>query len=583
MGQIPRRLAAILAADVAGYSRLMSADEEATLDALKACRNAVDPIFEEHGGRIFGTAGDGFVAEFASAVGAVLCGMEIQEQVNKMADQAQPDRRLYLRIGINLGDVLVDGSDLMGDGVNIAARLEALAEPGSIYVARSARDQVEGKVDAGFVDLGEQALKNIATPVHVYRLKGIEPARQSQIPVQPERQKPSIAVLPIANISSNTDLDSFAAGLTEDLVSMLAEVTELDVSSTNTFASGSGDRSGDGQVFRPAGVGHTLEGKVQGSADRVRVTLQLSDGRSGKFLWAERFEKKSDDLFAVQDEIARMALIGIRSKLIDGDLARIVGNGTTSLTAWLRCSEAFEEWSKFTRENNHRAQELFQSVRELDRNWSRPLAGLAATYRESALRGWGSSRTEDLENAATMAELAIELGPDDPTGYSFYGQIQIDRGFVEEGIGHCEQAVKIAPGDFASHSSLAWSLPRQGKLEQSLATFARSRSMRPLPSGAVLANEAFVSHLAGRKERAIELLRQSQTRTDILDVPIRLVALFVDLGQLDKARELMGTVLARRPDATVEEYTQNLPFPDQKIRDWYKGLLLTAGLPQSRH
>ena len=580
-GQVQRRLAAILAADIAGYSRLMAADEEATLAALKDCRESVESIVARYAGRIFGTAGDGFVAEFGSAVASVLCAKDIQTLLNSQASQQPEERRIHLRIGINLGDVMVDGNDLMGDGVNIAARLETLAEPGGVYVARSAVEQVAGKIDATFEDLGEHALKNIATPVQVYRLNSSTGAPLQPKPETRARQKPSLAVLPVVNISANPELDSFAAGLSEDLLSVLAEVTELSVQSG--AARPMADRSSALQVARSIGVGNILEGKVQGSVNRLRVTLQLVDGTSGKFIWAERFENDAGDLFAVQDEIVRKALIGIRARLIDGGLARIVGSGTTNLAAWLRCSEAFEEWARFSRESNHRARELFLTVRDMDPEWSRPLAGLAATSRESAMRGWGSSRNDDLDEAANFAKQAIELGPDDPTGYAFYGQIQVERGLLEEGIALCEKAVEIAPGDFSSLASLAWSLPRIGELERSLATFARSRSLRPLPSGAVLVNEAFVSHLAGRKERAIDLLHQSRARTDILDVPVRMAALFADSGRMKEAQATIATVLDRQPDATLEEYTGNLPFPDRQTREWYEDLLVAAGFPRSKH
>lgn len=580
--QVERRLAAIMAADVVGYSRLIGADELGTLTRLKGLRRGIiDPLIAGNHGRIVKEIGDGFLVEFASVVEAVRSAIEIQRALAKEASTEEEDEPIRFRIGINLGDVIVEGSDLFGDGVNIAARMENLADPGGICITRGAFDYVRGKVDAVFEDMGEQELKNIAQPVHVFRhIPGID-ASAAQ-PLHAEKPgKPSVAVLPIENISGSVDLDAFAAGLSEDLIAALAETSELTVAPRNMSFPLRGKSQGTHAIARQLGVGSVLEGRVQGTAQRLRITLQLIDGATGNFIWAERYDSEIADIFALQDDIVRKTLIGIRSKLISGDQARIAASGTQNLTAWLRCNEAFEEWAKFSSDSNVRAIELFRMAHEADPAWSHPLAGLTAAYGEAAVRGWGASRKQTLAEAEAFGRRAIEIGPNNPSGYAYLATVRINNGKVKEGIALCEKAVEIAPNDFGALNALGWSLPRVGEFTRSLAVFARSRRNRPTPSGAVLANEAFVAHLAGLRERAVDLLSQCLEHTNIIDAHIRLAALYTDLGRLDEARAEVSRILARQPDATIEEYTKNLPFPDSERLKWYRGLLIAAGL-QSR-
>jgi adenylate cyclase len=572
-----RRLAAILAADMVGFSRLVGADEEGTLVRQKALHAELfDPSIREHHGRVVKSTGDGFLALFGSAVDAVRCALRIQSAIGdgKLA-AALDEPAIVYRMGINVGDIVIDGDDIFGDGVNIAARLEGLADPGGICISRGVLDHVRGKVEAQFEDLGRRQLKNISEPVQIFRIRSGAYAVQKDAV---EANYPTIAVLPIANISGNPDLDAFAAGLTEDLSTALARIPELVTTprkSTEEFRGKSVDVR---QVARQLGVGNIIEGTVQGSAKRLRVTIQLIDGIAGTYLWAGRYDSEVDDLLALQDDIVRKVLIEVRVKLTSGDHARLDSSGTRNLDAWLLNSQGFEEWSRFTREGNARAIELFESAHSADPNWARPLGGLAAAHREAALRGWGHSREHDLALAVGFAKRAKELGPDDPIGFVWLGYCLMTMGKIEEGIALFERALEIAPNDVFTLSHSAWNLARVGQEQRGLTLFERAKRLRPIPPSTMIANMGLVYHLVGQHEAAIRAMKECMSRSALLDAHVRLAAIYVDLGRMDEARTEITHVLSREPAATIKEYTETLPFRDETRRDWYEGLLRVAGL-----
>ena len=575
-----RRLAAILVADMVGFSRLIGADEEGTLARQKALRGElVDPTIRNHHGRVVKSTGDGFLAEFGSAVDAVRCALRIQSAMQDGQIAAAGEPPIVYRIGINVGDIVIDGDDIFGDGVNIAARLENLADPGGICVSRGVVDHIRGKVDAEFEDLGNRALKNIAEPMQVFRLRIDRPSAGPKPPVESQSIYPSIAVLPIANISGNAELDAFAIGLSEDLVAALAKIPELSVAPRNSSEAFRGRTIDARRAAIELGVRHVLEGRVQGSARRTRITLQMIEGATGTHLWSERFDSEAEDLLALQDEIVRRVVIEVRVKLTTGDYARTDSGGTRDLNALLWYGEGFDEWSKFTRDGNFRARELFRRAHEADPRWAKPLAALSATYREFAIRKWSTSPDKDFGQALELAERAVDLDPNDPTGYIHLGYARIEAGRTKEGVALLEKAVELSPNDYYSLANLALNLPRVGQVTRALSLFARARKLRPVTSGPNLANEAFVLHLAGMHQRAVELLTESLSRADLPDARVRLAAVYTELGRLAEARAEISHLLACEPDATIREYTGNLPFPNRERLEWYAGLLGAAGLP----
>jgi adenylate cyclase len=336
---ITRRLAAILAADVAGYSRLMGADEEGTLAALKEIRRELaDPKIKEHRGRIVKTTGDGLLLEFASVVDAVRCAVEVQREMAERNAEVPTEKRIQFRMGINLGDIIKDGRDIYGDGVNVAARLEALAAPGGICVSRVVRDQVRDKLDFAFEDLGEQQVKNIARPVRVYRVRELGAAAKSPLgpasPLLPLPDKPSIAVLPFANMSGDPEQEYFADGMVEEIITALSRIRWLFVIARNssfTYKSQSVDVK---QVGRELGARYVLEGSVRKSGNRVRITGQLIDAITGAHLWADRFDGSLEDVFDLQDKVAFNVAGVIEPALQAAETARSVNRPTNDLTAY---------------------------------------------------------------------------------------------------------------------------------------------------------------------------------------------------------------------------------------------------------
>ena len=576
-----RRLAAILAADMVGYSRLMEADEDGTLARQKLLRRElIDSTIREHRGRIVKSTGDGLLVEFPSVVDAVRCAVKIQSAVREReAPIAEADRISY-RMGINVGDIVIDGDDIFGAGVNIAARLEGVAEPGGICISRAVFDHIKGKVDSPFDDLGDWQLKNIATPVRVFALRTAPESDAGWHRVAARADALSIAVLPFDNFSGSADLEPFAAGLTEDLIASLSKVPGLSVVARNSSEAFKGRKADIRQVASALNVRYLLEGSVQGSGKRLRITSQLIDGANGSHLWSERYDREVGDVFALQDDIVKKVLVELQVKLTVGEQARVASRGTNNLEAWLLCVRGRGELMRFTRESNLGARDLFQAAHEADPRWCLPLAGLAFTFREAALRGWGPSRDDDIRRAVALAERAIEHGPDNPIGYSQLAASYILTGRVAEGARLAEKALELAPNDGRILGNAAMDLLRVGQVDRALTLYARLRKVSPIPNPADLANEAFAFHMTGKHERAVRILNECLERSAFTDARIRLAAIDADLGHIDKARMEIARVLDSNPDATVEEFTGNLPFSDPQRAQWYAGLLKSAGLPE---
>jgi len=385
-----RRLTAILAADVAGYSRLMGADEEGTHERLQAhFRELVNPKINEHRGRIVKNAGDGFLAEFPSVVDAVRSAVEVQRGMAEREPEVPEERRIRFRMGINLGDVIAEEHDIFGDGVNVAARLEALAEPGGICVSRVVRDQVRDRLDYAFEDLGEQQVKNIARPVRVYRVG--DRARPIAQPLSaapsalPLPDKPSIAVLPFSNMSSDPEQESFADGIAEDVITALSRYPSLFVIARNSCFTYKGRTVDVKQIGCELGVRYVLEGSLRKAGNRIRVTAQLVEAETGKHDWAERYDRDFADIFAVQDEITEAVTIAIAPAIAEAEQHRAMRKPPGSLDAWAAYQRGLWHFSKFTTNDNAIAQKFFQQAIKSDPNFAGGHWGLALAYLYAAL------------------------------------------------------------------------------------------------------------------------------------------------------------------------------------------------------
>lgn len=623
-----RRLAAILAADMVGYSRLMAADEAGTIARQKAHRTAlIDPKIAQYGGRIFKTTGDGMFVEFPSVVDALHCAVELQSAMMQREAQVADDKRIQYRIGINLGDIVIDGEDILGDGVNVAARMETLAAPGGICVSRPVHTQVAGKVDVLFEDLGEQAVKNMPNPIQVFRVildasatqrqataataakralswpvaagglavlvivagtalwqrpwkAEFEPASVEEMAF-PLPDKPSIAVLPFNNYSGDEQLDFFADGLTENITSALAKISGIFVIARNSAATYSGKPVNIKQVAEELGVQYVLEGSVQKSGDRLRITAQLVDAIKGHHLWTDRFDRQAEDLFAVQDEITKQVFTELQVELTEGEHARIAGGGTDNLDAWLLRVEAYSEYIKFTRESMIRSQELYQAAHEADPNWAWPLAGISDVHWYEARRGWSKSRERSFRLGIEYAERAITLQPDEFIGYLSLGNMMYMIGDTEKGAALRSKAIELAPSSFVAHAGFAIRLSESDREHEAIEMFERAIRLSPKHPWWIEFGYGFALHLAGRHEEAIRTYKKA-IEAGAMSVPlrIRLAAVYADMGQMDEAKAAIEDALHLNRNFTVSKYLESYPYPGGERQAWYRNLLIRASLPE---
>src|SRR6266568_3835742 len=411
--RVERRLTAILAADVAGYSRLMGGDEEGTLVQLKAHRSAlVDPKITEHRGRIVKTTGDGVLVEFSSVVDAVRCAVDVQRGMAERNAGVPQEKRIEFRIGINLGDIIIDGGDIFGDGVNVAARLEGIAEPGNICISDDAYRHVRDKVDVPFEDAGEQSLKNIARPVRAYRV-WISGAESRVRPALALPDKPSIAVLPFHNMSGDPEQEYFADGIVEDIITALSRFKSLFVIARNSSFTYKGRAVDVKQVGRELGVRYILEGSVRKAANRVRITGQLIDSATNAHLWADRFDGALEDIFDLQDQVTASVVGAIGPQLEQAEIERAKRKPTESLDAYDYFLRSMAGVHQFTRDANNDALRLFNKAIELDPEFAAAYGAAARCYAQRIANGWMVDRAREIAEADRLARRGAQLGKDD--------------------------------------------------------------------------------------------------------------------------------------------------------------------------
>ncbi|HLN49675.1 MAG TPA: adenylate/guanylate cyclase domain-containing protein, partial [Steroidobacteraceae bacterium] len=451
--RVERRLAAILAADVAGYSRLMGGDEEGTLAALKAYRRElIDPKIAEHRGRIVKTTGDGALVEFASAVDATRCAMEIQRAMAERNADVAEDRRIEFRIGINVGDIIIDEGDIYGDGVNIAARIEALARPGAICLSDNAYQQIKGKLTLDISDMGEQQLKNIAQPVRVYsiRLDGI-PARLA-LP-----DKPSIAVLPFQNMSGDPEQDYFADGMVEDIITALSRFQNLFVIARNSSFTYRGRAVDVKQVSRELGVRYVLEGSVRKATNRVRITGQLIDATTGAHLWADHFDGTLEDVFDLQDQVTIRVVSAIAPRLEQVEIERAKRKPTESLDAYDYFLPGTASLHEGTKEAISEALRLFYRAIELDPEFSSAYGMAAWCYVVRKTNGWMRDLVQEVAETTRLAGRATELGREDAVALCWGGYaLAYVAGDVDAGLAFIDQALALNPNLAAAWNYSGW-------------------------------------------------------------------------------------------------------------------------------
>jgi adenylate cyclase len=550
-----RRLAAILAADVVGYSRLIGADEGGTLQALKAIRAELfDPTIAAHNGRLVKTTGDGLLVEFQSVVGALRCATEVQAGMAERNSTVPNDRRVQFRIGINVGDVVVEDGDIFGDGVNVAARLEALAEPGGICVSARVQEDAAGKLDLSFEDLGEQALKNIARPVRVFRVtgKGVSQASSQQPYALPLPDKPSVAVLPFTNMSADPEQEFFADGIAEDVITALSRYPSLFVIARNSCFTYKGRAVDVKQVGRELGVRYVLEGSLRKPGNRIRVTAQLVEAETGNHVWAERYDRDVADIFAVQDEITQAVTIAIAPAIADAEQQRAMRKPPDSLDAWADYQRGLWHMSRASAEDNALAEKFFQRAIDLDPNFAGGYKGLALAVNNSASVYGTRSPHEGFTSAEALARRAVACDPADAEACSRLGMTLWMRADYEGALADVDRALALSPNLAYAHGIRGSTLVFSGQPEAGIAALEIAIRLDPRdPNQAARVNHmACGLYLCRRYEAAIDVAKRGIRAYPRHPMCYRwLAAALGQVGRLDEASEVLKQAIAIAPVA----------------------------------
>jgi len=480
--KITRKLRAILSADVKGYSLLMADDEIHTIQTLKAYRSLMSNLIGQHSGRVVDNPGDNLLAEFSSAVDAVECAVEVQKKLKKENARFVENNRLQYRIGINIGDVVHDDDRIYGSGVNVAARIEGISDPGGICISRGTYDQVKDKLDLGFDYIGEHEVKNIKEPIRVYRvLMGTD----AQKPLVEEKfelpDKPSIAVLPFDNMSGDPSQEYFSDGLTEQIIHGLCKVFNLFVIARNSSFAYKGKSVNVQQVGKELGVRYILEGSVQKAGERVRITAQLIDSTTGYHLWSDNYDRDLSDIFALQDEITLKLIDTMRIKLTRGEQARLWEGATTNIKALDRLMRGNDYFSRHNEKDNRQAQQYYKEAINIDDTCDLAYVMLGHTYLSDLLFGWRKSTIKSFEKVEENVEKALTLNDSLDLAHGLLGLIYLHKRQYDEAIREGERAIELSPNGAEAHAQLAYILNFSGKKELVIELLKRAFRLNPIP------------------------------------------------------------------------------------------------------
>ena len=580
-----RKLTAILSADVEGYSRLMGEDEDATITTLTSYRELMTTLIHKHRGRVVDSPGDNLLAEFLSVVDAVRCAVEIQEELRVRNAELPENKRMHFRIGINLGDVVQEEERIYGDGVNITARVEGLAEGGVICVSGTVFEQVESKLALDFDYLGEQTVKNIKKPIRVYRAKmesgvsDVELSRELPLP-----DKPSIAVLPFVNMSGDPEQEYFSDGITEEIITGLSKIPRMHVIARNSTFTYKRKPVKAQQVGKELGVQYILEGSVRKAGNRIRVTAQLIDTITGYHLWAERYERELADIFALQDEITMKILTALQVELTDGEQALLHNKSTSNLEAWGYSVRASEYLESGTKEGMAKARGLLEQAVALDPEHVGAWAELAFSHWFDARFGWSDCPPESIRQTSIIAQKVLSLDDTNPAVHALMGCIHLYLREYEQAIKEAERALTLGPGFAFIHALAAHIFRFSGKLEQAIAMINKAMRLQPYLTSWYLMELAMSYYCIGRYEEATELAEQlrrlAQNRgEEIVWVAHLMLAMnYVRLGRDQEARLAAAEVIRLYPDYSLEIDRRYSCYKDPHIIERQHEDLRKAGL-----
>jgi adenylate cyclase len=624
-----RKLTAILSADVAGYSRLMSDDETATVSTLKSHRNLFSEKVQEFNGRVVDSPGDNILAEFRSIVDAVSCAVEIQHMLKEKNEDLSDNRKMVFRIGVNLGDVIQDEDRIYGDGVNIASRIEGLADPGGVAISGTAFDNIRNKLDCGYQFSGEHAVKNIANPVRVYKILTnpecagkvmgekrflgwmsrkvaisiilalaivtgglttyyiylyrsgrIEPASVEKMAF-PLPDKPSIVVLPFVNLSEDSKQDYFIDGLTLDIIASLSKIRDLFVIARDSALVYKGKPTSVKQIAEDLGVRYVLEGSYRRVGERVRVTAQLIDALSGRQLWTDRYDRSMDDFFALQDEINMKVVTALQVKLTEGEKIGVLLRKTDNLAAYEKYLVGREHFLRFNPDDNIIARPFLKEAIALDPNFASPYVDLAWTYVMEIHYGVSASPKESLEQAEQLAQKAISLDETYPFAYGLLGDVLRIKGRYEEAIALLEKAVGLSPNYSLSQAQLGRTMMYAGRFEEALAWLEKAIRLDPIPLNWYVTVVGICYLHLGRLEDSVKEFKKVLSRNpDDLTAAIRLVAAYSLLERKDEANAAAAEVLRLNPKFSIAKIAKSWSYKNDSDKDLELNALRKAGLPE---
>ncbi len=577
-----RRLAAILAADVAGYSRLMGDDEIDTLERLKAHRRELmDPKIAEHHGRIVKLMGDGALVEFASVVDAVSCAVEIQREMAVRNAETPTTRRIEFRIGINVGDVIVEGTDIYGDGVNLAARLEALAEPGEVWVSRAVREQVHDKLAFAFEDMGEREVKNIARPIRVYRIaaegRAAGPASRTTDTAS-LLDKPTIAVLPFANMSGDAEQDYFSDGLTEDLITGLSRFRSLFVIARDSTFSYKGTPVNARQVGNELRARYVVEGSVRKAGNRVRITAQLVDAQTGNHLWAQNFDRNLDDIFAVQDEVTRAIATSLPERVGAADLERVKRKRTDQMVAYDYFLHGRELHHKFTKNDCLEGISLLEKAVELDPTFAQAWAWHSCIVGQAWVRNYISDKDDLWKTCVSSAQKALELDEGDSECHRILSEIYLIQRKYDQAEYHNERGLSLNPNDPRLVVQRGYLSAYVGKAQEGIEWINKVLKLDPFHPENYYANLGIVLHAAGRYAEAVDIFKRVPLLKTLHHAYI--ASCHAYLGQSELAQEHVGRILELEPNFTISSHSKTLRYTQPADLDHVLPGLRKAGLPE---
>jgi len=630
-----RKLTAILSADVEGYSRLMGDDEEATVRTITAYREVMVTLIQQHNGKVLDSPGDNLLAEFVSVVDAVQCAVAVQKEINARNTELPENRKMQFRIGINLGDVIQEEERIYGDGVNIAARLEGLSEPGGICISKTAFVHIESKLPYGYEFLGDQTVKNIAKPVGAYRVLmdpritvADEPKKEKPAPMRrkailaggvalvvvilvgviwnfyfrpppmevasvekmafPLPDKPSIAVLPFNNLSGDPAQDYIADGISENIISALSKISEMFVIASNSTFTYKGKPVKVQQVSEELGVRYVLEGSTQKIGNRLRITAQLIDATTGHHLWSEKYDRDMKDLFDLQDEIAHKIIVELQVKLTEGEQARVSHKSTTNLEAWSYAVRGLKLFERVSKENNAKAMELLERAVELDPGYVWAWVRLAWTHVMASTPGWSQSPSESWKKVVEISQKVLVLDDSDSDVRALLGLVYLIQSRYEEALAEGKKSLALGPTNAQAHVLLAVTMHRVGRFDDAIELVKKAMRLHPYYPAYYLQWLGAAYRMTGRYEDALQIYKQLLDRANKGEFPsieahVFLADVYAELDRVEEAQTHAAEVLKLKPGLSLAEISSNIStytFKDPAHLERRLNALRKAGIPE---